>query len=123
MDFATAMLSDFDAPKMVSLMSEDYKEAFMSQMGAETEKILIAKLKDTFEAIEDTYEDEYGDNWKVKIEYIDTYELDNDIIAVALSVTYKGSGGFLGLSDKKDTEEMTVALIKENGKWKVCDWE
>ena len=38
MDFANAMLCDFDAKKMVSLMSEDYRENYMSQMGAETKK-------------------------------------------------------------------------------------
>ena len=123
MDFATAMLKDFDAKEMVSLMSDDCKEEYMSQMGAETEKILISKLKENFKSIEENYEDEYGDNWKVKIEHVDTYELDNDIYAVALSVKFKGSGGFLGLSDKEDTEEMTVALVKESGKWKVCDFE
>lgn len=123
MDFATAMLKDFDAKEMVSLMSDDYKEEYMSQMGAETEKILISKLKDKFKSVEENYEDEYGDNWKVKIEHVDTYELDDDIYAVALSVTFKGSGGFLGLSDKEDAEEMTVALVKEHGKWKVCDWD
>lgn len=123
MDFAAAMLKDFDAKEMVSLMSEEYKEECMSQMGAETEKILISKLKDNFKSVEESYEDEYGDNWKVKIEYIDTYELDDDIYAVVLSVTFKGSGGFLGLSGKEDVEELTIALTKEDGKWKVCDWD
>lgn len=122
MDFATAMLKDFDAKEMVSLMSDEYKEEYMSQMGAETEKILISKLENRFESVEKNYKDKYGDNWKVKIEYIDTYELEDDMIAVVLSVVFKGSGGFLGLSDKEDTEEMTVSLIKEGGKWKVCEW-
>ena len=123
MDFAKAMLSDFDAKEMVSLMSEDYKETYMDQMGAETEKILISKLKEKFKTVEENYEDEYGSKWKVKIEHVDTYELDDGIVGVALKVTFKGSGGFLGLSDKEDTEDMTVALIKEGGKWKVCDWD
>ena len=123
MDFANAMLSDFNAKKMVSLMSEEYMEAYMSQMDAQTKKILITKLNDKFKTLEEECVNEYGKHWKIKIKYIDTYKLDDDTVAVSLSVTYKGSGGFLGLTDKEDTEEMTIGLTKERGKWKVCDWE
>ena len=123
MDFAEAMLSDFDAKEMVSLMSEDYKAENMDAMGAETEKIFISKLKENFKSVEESYEDKYGSKWKVKIEYIDGYEVDDDIAAVALSVTYKGKGGLFDLSDKEDVVEMTVYLVKEKGSWKVLEFE
>lgn len=121
-DFAEAKLSDLNAKKMVSLMSEDYKEDLMKNNNAATEKVLISRLEKGLESYQEKIENKYGSKWKVEIKHIDNYEVDDNLVEVVLSVTYKGKGGFLGLSDEKDTEEVTVALCKENGKWKVCEW-
>ena len=66
MDFAEAMLCDFNAKKMVSLMSEDFLNQSMENTGAETEKILISVLKENSKAMEEYYIDEFGESWKVK---------------------------------------------------------
>lgn len=123
LDFAEAYAKDFNAKKMVSLMSEDYKKDYMEKMDAGTEKILISKMKEKFKTVEEKYEDRYGKHWKVKIEYIDSYKLEEKMVAVSLNVTFKGKGGFLDMTDKENTEELTVLLTKERGKWKVCDMD
>lgn len=64
MDFAEAMLCDFNAKKMVSLMSEDFLNQSMENTGAETEKILISVLKENSKAMEEYYIDEFGESWK-----------------------------------------------------------
>ena len=114
MDFAEAMLCDFNAKKMVSLMSEDFLNQSMENTGAETEKILISVLKENSKAM-----DEFGESWKVKLEYIDEYQTEDGNVKVAINVNYKGTGGFLGLSDKEKTEKLTLILVDEGGEWKV----
>ena len=101
MDFAEAMLCDFNAKKMVSLMSEDFLNQSMENTGAETEKILISVLKENSKAMEEYYIDEFGESWKVKLEYIDEYQTEDGNVKVAINVNYKGTGGFLELSDKE----------------------
>lgn len=119
MDFAEAMLCDFNAKKMVSLMSEDFLNQSMENTGAETEKILISVLKENSKAMEEYYIDEFGESWKVKLEYIDEYQTEDGNVKVAINVNYKGTGGFLGLSDKEKTEKLTLILVDEGGEWKV----
>lgn len=45
--------------------------------------------------------DEFGESWKVKLEYIDEYQTEDGNVEVAINANYKGTGGFLGLSDKE----------------------
>ena len=40
-------------------------------------------------------------------------------VEVAINANYKGTGGFLGLSDKEKTEKITLILVDEGGEWKV----
>ena len=119
MDFAEAMLCDFNAKKMVSLMSEDFLNQSMENTCAETEKILISVLKENSKAMEEYYIDEFGESWKVKLEYIDEYQTEDGNVKVAINVNYKGTGGFLRLSDKEKTEKITLILVDEGGGWKV----
>lgn len=119
MDFAEAMLCDFNAKKMVSLMSEDFLNQSMENKGAETEKILISALKENLKAMEEYNIDEFGESWKVKLEYIDEYQTEDGNVKVAINVNYKGTGGFLRLSDKEKTEKITLILVDEGGEWKV----
>ena len=119
MDFAEAMLCDFNAKKIVSLMSEDFLNQSMENTGAETEKILISVLKENSKAMEEYYIDEFGESWKVKLEYIDEYQTEDGNVKVAINVNYKGTEGFLGLSDKEKTEKLTLILVDEGGEWKV----
>ena len=109
--------------KMVSLMSDEYLESNMKKMSAETKKILISKLQNDLNEDKEDTEDRYGNNWKIKIKYIDSYRIDEDTIGVSISVKYKGKGGLLGLSDREDTEEITIKLTRQKGKWKICDWD
>lgn len=83
MDFAEAMLCDFNAKKMVSLMSEDFLNQSMENKGAETEKILISALKENLKAMEEYNIDDLGKSWKVKLEYIDEYQTEDGNVEVA----------------------------------------
>jgi hypothetical protein len=69
--------------------------------------------------MEEYYIDEFGENWKIKLEYIDEYMTENGKVVVAINVNYKGTGGFLGLSDREKTERLELSLVDEGGKWKV----
>ena len=104
-------------------MSDEYLESNMKKMSAETKKILISKLQNDLNEDKEDTEDRYGNNWKIKIKYIDSYRIDEDTIGVSISVKYKGKGGLLGLSDREDTEEITIKLTRQKGKWKICDWD
>ena len=100
-------------------MSEDFLNQSMENKGAETEKILISALKENLKAMEEYNIDEFGESWKVKLEYIDEYQTEDGNVEVAINANYKGTGGFLGLSDKEKTEKITLILVDEGGEWKV----
>lgn len=119
MDFSKAMLSDFNANKMVSLMSENLLNQTMENTDSATPKILISSIKENSKSMEEYYIDEFGENWKIKLEYIDEYMTENGKVVVAINVNYKGTGGFLGLSDREKTERLELSLVDEGGKWKV----
>ena len=119
MDFSKAMLSDFNANKMVSLMSENLLNQTMENTDSATPKILISSIKENSKSMEEYYIDEFGENWKIKLEYIDEYMTENGKVVVAINVNYKGTGGFLGLSDREKTERIELILVDEGGKWKV----
>lgn len=119
MDFSKAMLSDFNANKMVLLMSENLLNQTMENTDSATPKILISSIKENSKSMEEYYIDEFGENWKIKLEYIDEYMTENGKVVVAINVNYKGTGGFLGLSDREKTERIELILVDEGGKWKV----
>ena len=120
-DFAKASLSDMSAKKAVSLMSDKYMQDTMDQYGAATKKVLIAEMQQNFDAHEESMEDNYGEHWKTEIDYIDGYKDDDGRYYVVLSVTFKGTGGLFGMKDIEETDEMTIALVKEGTKWRVDD--
>lgn len=121
MDFVEATTSDMNAKKAVSLMSDEYMENTMDQYGAATKRVLIAEMQKNFDAHEEDMEDNYGRHWKANVDYIDGYKDDDGRYYVVLSVTFEGTGGLLGMQDLEDTDELTVALVKEGGKWRVDD--
>ncbi len=108
MDFSKAMLSDFNANKMVSLMSENLLNQTMENTDSATPKILISSIKENSKSMEEYYIDEFGENWKIKLEYIDEYMTENGKVVVAINVNYKGTGGFLGLSDREKNRENRI---------------
>ena len=94
MDFSKAMLSDFNAKKMVSLMSEGLLYQSMELTGSATEKILISEFEEILKSIEQSYIYELGENWKMKLEYIDEYRTEDGNLEVVINAKCKGTGEF-----------------------------
>ena len=120
-DFAEASMVDANAKKAVSLMSEDYLDQMLDRYDAPTKKVLISNMQDSFDNFQDEMVENYGKRWKAKVEYIDGYTEDDGRYFVVLNITFKGTGGLLGLKDLEETTELSVALVKEGGKWRVDD--
>ncbi len=121
MDFVAASSSDMNAKKAVSLMSDKYMLETMDKYGAATKKVLISEMQERFDAHKEDMIDKYGRRWKATIDYIDSYKNDDGRYCVVLNLTYEGTGGLLGMKDLEDTDEFTIALVKEGGKWRVDD--
>lgn len=109
-----------DEKACVNLMSDLYIDEYY-----ETKKLCINSWKNELDNLIEEYKDEYGDNWKVKVKLIDTIDRSEDyeeygvqVAEAILEVTHKGKVWF---TEKTDTEELSVWLIKENGKWKLFD--
>ena len=120
-DFVEAFSSDMNAKKAVSLMSDKYMLETMDKYGAATKKVLISEMQERFDDYKEDMINEYGRRWKATIDYIDSYQNDDGRYCVVLNLTYEGTGGLLGMKDLEDTDEVTVALVKEGGKWRVDD--
>lgn len=115
MNFAQAMISDRDASKMISLMSEDLLDESMENTGATTKKVLIANFEERFKTIKDEP--------KAKLKYIDKEKIDSDTINVFIEAEFKVDSGIFGLSKEEKNEQITIGLVKENGKWRVSNFK
>lgn len=113
-DFAEALLDDADGKKVVSLMSEELLESTLSRTGCATKKVLIEYLNDGLEETRSDYK-------KVTIKYIDKKALSDGTVEVYLSCTYT-QDQLLSFKDKETTDTLTLTLIKEGSKWKVCNF-
>lgn len=133
--YAEAYLSDFNAKKVISCMSDDYISA-----RGESKKILTNNFKKWLKEDKEDMKDRYGKNFKVKIKYVDKLDgtdefllsggysvypdiyFGNDdkdfpeVTKVCFSVTESGKGDDY-------TYNATVYLVKEGLKWRVVGEE
>ena len=118
-DFTKAMLIDFDAKDTVSLVSEELLDHYMNQLGCSSKKEVIRRMEETFEQRKDDTIGYYGKDWKAKIIDVETRSHEGNSATVIVSVSHEGSEALWNTN----IDEVWVYLVRENNRWKVCDFQ
>ena len=124
-----ASIEKGDAEKMLSLFPEEVLEAMEENLGDEDE--VLEYFEDAMDSLMDEFEDMYGDDIKITYEIEDEDELDEDDIDEIIDFYEEYLDADLDIEaayeleveatiegeDDDDTDEMTIFVIKIDGKW------
>lgn len=118
-EFIEALAIDFNAKKVVSLMSSDLIDYYMDDLSVSSEKGVISRLNPTFAINKENTIAYYGDDWKATIKEVEIIKEDHDQAIVIVYISHTGSDALW----HTNIDDWRVYLRKENGEWRVYDFE
>ena len=118
-EFTEASAIDFNAKKVISLMSQDLIDTYMNKMGFSSKNELISWVNKSLKVKKEDTIAYYGDDWKAKIIEVEIESLKKDSAIVIVSVSHKGSDALWDTN----IDKWRIYLKEENGKWRVYNFQ